>query len=395
MREIGEAADLGFWKALKGGRVSGAEEMGSHMEGRDFRSACTDSALPIQEGMAQLERAHKRILLVVDAERRLLGVVGDSDLRRARLNGQDFSAPLHTIMTRNPVVGRLGMTSAEMLALMRRTHCHELPVLDSAGRVIDLFLIEDVFDVQEPSPTLTAVVMAGGLGQRLRPLTEHTPKPLLPVGDQPILFTLLDQLLASHCERIYLALNYMAPAVIEAVEAVPRYRQAVRFLRENTMLGTIGALSLLPERPDRPFIVMNGDILARVPFEDILRTHQREGNALTVAVREQTQQLSYGIVTLEGTRVTGMREKPILSHFINAGIYVLAPSLLDRIPHQTRYDATTLIEDLLRQGLRVGSFPMRDYWIDIGLPDQLEQARRDYEGMFGAACSERPVGAGA
>lgn len=345
---------------------------------------CVSSSMALGEALERLDQGHKRILLVVDVELRLLGVVTDSNFRRAMLARIDFSSPLSTIMTAQPVAATLDMGADEVLALMERTHCHEMPVLDRGGRVVRLLLIEDLLAARTRHRERVAVVMAGGLGERLRPLTDATPKPLLPVGDKPILFTLLDRLLIAEFDRIYITVNYKAEAIVDAVSDVARYRSVTQFVREDQRLGTAGALSLLPERPKTPFIVTNADLLTTVAFDEMLRFHERERNLMTVALREELFTLPYGIATLEGTRITGMLEKPTLTHFINAGVYVLDPAVLDRIPADTHVDAPNLVTGLIAEGRRVGSFPVREYWIDIGLPHQLEQARRDYPAMFGA-----------
>lgn len=353
-------------------------------------SICVQSDASIGEALTRLEQGHRRIVLVVDDDGRLLGVATDSDFRRAMLARVDFDRPVASIMTKRPIAAGLDMAEADMLALMRRTHCHELPVIDRDGRVRELLLIEDLLARTVSARGGTAVVMAGGLGERLRPLTESTPKPLLPVGDRPILFTLLDGLLADRFERVYVTVNYLADVIEAAVAEVPRYRDAVRFVRETERLGTAGALSLLPERPDRPFLVANADLLTKLPFQEMMRFHAREGNALTVALREERFMLPYGIATLEGTRVTAMIEKPTLTHFVNAGVYVMDPGVLDRIRPGAPMDATTLIGELIGAEARVGSFPVREYWIDIGQPHQLEQARRDYQAVFADGAVNHP-----
>ncbi|MCG5238922.1 nucleotidyltransferase family protein [Azospirillum doebereinerae] len=350
----------------------------------DFEAVCIAPTLSIREALDCLDRGHKRILLILADDQRLLGVVTDSNFRRAMLTPVDQSLPVSTIMTTQPVVADAGMSADQMLSLMERTHCHELPVVGSDGRVLRLVLIEELLALRSRLHEKTAVVMAGGLGERLRPLTEETPKPMLAVGDRPILFTLLDQMLSADFTRIYLMLNYKADVIIDAVSKIPRYQGVVRFVRETERLGTAGALALLPERLDRPFIVANADLLTKVPFDDMLRFHAREDNEITVALKEVQFKLPYGIATLEGTRITALLEKPTLTHFINAGVYVMSPAALARIPPNIRFDATDLIAGAIADGERIGSFPVHEYWIDIGQPAQLQQANQDYHSVFGS-----------
>lgn len=343
---------------------------------------CVPQDTAIEQALAQLDQTGRRILLVTNSQRMLLGVVTDSNFRRAMLARTSWDRPVGEIMTTRPIVVPETMGDDDVLKLMERTHCHEIPVIDREGRVVALRQIEEILSHREHRAPRIAVVMAGGLGQRLRPLTDTHPKPMLMVGDKPILFTILDRLLAAGIDRIYLTLNYKAEVIREAVSQVWRYRDIVRFIEESKRLGTAGALTLLPEIPQEPFLITNGDLLTAIPFADMLRFHHMEGNAMTVALREEVFSLPYGIARLEGTRITAMEEKPNLRHFINAGVYVLEPSVLRHIPPDTYHDATTLVNDLLNTGQRVGSFPVHEYWIDIGQPHQLEQARRDYHTIF-------------
>lgn len=348
---------------------------------RELSDISVSPQASIRVSLEILDRGHRRILLVTDDDGRLLGVATDSDFRRAMLARIDFDAPIATIMTRNPVVVGPKTEVRDALALMERTHCHELPVIDASGVVVKLLLIEDLLSFQAEKRDRVAVVMAGGLGSRLRPLTDSTPKPLIQVGDRPILFTVLDRLLAGGFNKIYVSVNYLADDIIARVSAAPHYKR-VQFLREEAPLGTGGALSLLPVRPDAPFVVVNADLLTTAPFDEMLRFHEREQNVMTIALREEKFPLPYGIVTLEGAKVTSIVEKPTLTHFVNAGAYVLNPSLLDHIQPNTPMDMPTLAQISISAGRRVGSFPIHEYWIDIGQLHQLERARQDYHSVF-------------
>jgi dTDP-glucose pyrophosphorylase len=338
--------------------------------------------LPIIDAVKRLHEAHRRVVLVVDADRGLLGVVTDQDVRRAVLAGADFRRPVLDIATRHPVIAPPTASDADMLTLMRKTHCYQIPIVDNQRRVLGIRFLEDLTDAGGQEEHLSAVVMAGGFGSRLRPLTDSVPKPLIEVGGQPILFTILDQLLAAGFTRIWLTLNYLGPMIREAVSSVARYADSVRFIEESERLGTAGALSLIPERPSRSLLVMNGDLLTTASFGGMMEFHRYEGNAVTMAVKQETFTVPYGVAELEGTRVKHLREKPSMTFFLNAGIYVLQPEMLDRIEPGKPRDMTDLIEELVADGRRVGCFPVHEYWLDVGLPEQLERANAEYHAVF-------------
>lgn len=340
---------------------------------------------PIDKVLAVLNDAHRRIAIVVDDARRILGVVTDSNFRHAMLSRKDFGSPVGDIMTRSPITVTADMTHDQVLHLMERTHCHEVPVIDRAGAVTGLLLIEDLLHQRNAPVPRVAVIMAGGLGERLRPLTEQTPKPLVNVGGRPILFAILDHLLAAEFDRIVISVNYLAEAIVDAVRAVPGYARVVEFVREDDRMGTAGALTLLPELPADPFLVMNGDLLTNIDFRGMLRFHRHESNAVTIALREERVRIPYGVAQLEGTRVVGLREKPEYSHFINTGVYVVDPAMVSLLDQGTYSDMPTLIERAIAADKRVGCFPVHEYWLDIGERKQLDQADRDFGRIFPGA----------
>jgi len=330
---------------------------------------------PIFEALEALNDAHRRIVLIVDKTERLVGLVTDSNFRRAMLDGVDFANSVDEIMTARPVTVAPDYRASDVLRLMQQTHCHEIPVVTEDGHIVDLLSIEGLM-AQDHEP-YAAVVLAGGLGERLRPMTDTVPKPLLTVGHQPILFTILDHLIKSRCRPIHLLLNYKSEDIIEAVSKESRFADKVAFVEETERLGTAGPLSLLGERPTRPFVVINGDVLTSVSVSDMARFHREERNSLTIAAKEERFQIPLGVTELEGTRVRGIVEKPIYTHYINAGVYIMEPEVLDLIPTGQRYDMNELIGKVLQGNKRVGCFPVHEYWLDIGYPDQLERANAD------------------
>ena len=341
------------------------------------------ASMSIIDAIEVLNNAHKRIVLVVDDSRRLLGVVTDSNIRHALLEQIDMKSPVSQIMRRGPVTVPPSSSDHEIIRLMETTHCMQIPIVDTDGRVVGIKFIEELLKDSGLGEETLAVIMAGGLGTRLRPYTDKMPKSLVPVGERPLLFTIIDQLFGSGIDKICLTLNYRSDDIRRAIDEIPRYQNRVVFVQEGKKLGTAGPMSILPERPQTSFVVMNGDLLTKAPIDEMLRFHRYQRNVMTMAVRETSYQMPYGVAKIEGTRVVEMQEKPSFTHFVNAGIYVVEPYVLDRIPADTYFDMSDLIDGLLAADLRVGSFPVHEYWVDIGSVSQLEKAQEEFPSVFG------------
>lgn len=332
---------------------------------------------PLFKAIERLSQSPAKMLLVRDAEGRLIGVVTDHDIRRALLDGLEFQAAIGQFMNRHPITVPATMGEDEVAMLMLARSLSHLPVLDDRGRVARVRFVHEFMQVapaEQPREPV-AVVMAGGFGTRLRPLTDTVPKPMLPVGGRPMLFIVLDQILNEGFKRIWVTLHYRAEDIAKALREVPRYREHVDCVVEEKPLGTAGGLTLLPERPTSPFLVMNADLLCEVPLAELRRFHQREGNVATLATREDHYEVPFGVVETEGTRITSLREKPRLSYRINTGVYILSPAALDRLQPGQPMPMTTLVERLMADGARIGSFPVHERWLDIGTPTTLAEAR--------------------
>jgi dTDP-glucose pyrophosphorylase/predicted transcriptional regulator len=340
---------------------------------------CVSPAHSLQDALKVLDREHKRIVLVVDPDWKLLGVVADSDFRRAMLASASFDDPVSSIMVPDPVVARLGMTDGDILQLMKRSKVHEIPVLDQDGVVVGLRMLDQLLDRRLNA---NAIVFAGGFGRRLRPATEEIPKPLLKVGGREILFTILDGLLDGGVDEITLALHYMADRIRNAVQDQEKYAGVVSFITEIEQMGTAGALYLLPEPDDRPLIVINGDILSRVDYGTLIQHHLNSDNAVTVAVKERSLNVPFGVATLEGSRIVKVSEKPAMNFFINAGIYIFSPAALQHVPEGVALDMPDFLQQLIDDDIRVGSFPIFEYWIDIGHDRELERAEHEFKRIF-------------
>lgn len=345
----------------------------------DWKKIAVPSTAPMKEVLAVIDRGGMQIALVVDDGCHLMGTVTDGDVRRALLRGEGLDTPVAGIMNANPITGLVDEDEALWQRAMQRHTLRHLPLLDAKGCMVGLARYEQPV---EPVRDNIVVLMAGGLGTRLRPLTNDRPKPLLKIGSKPILETIIENFAANGFHRFYLCINYMGEMIREHFGDGRQWDVDIRYIEENTRLGTAGALSLLPEPPQLPFFVMNGDVLTKVDFVRLLDFHQRQRSAATLCVREYHHQVPYGVIQLEGHRVRGIVEKPIQRYHVNAGIYVLNPDMLERIPSGKYFDMPSLFEALIHDNQAVGSFPLRDYWIDIGQMEQLEQAGNDFAQYF-------------
>jgi dTDP-glucose pyrophosphorylase len=335
------------------------------------------------ETMETITQGRRQISVVVDAENRLMGTVTDGDIRRAILSKVDIlETHVATVMQKSPHVAQVSDSEEVMVAKMREHKIRALPVLDQDNRVVSIVHLDSLMEPQAPVENWV-VIMAGGLGKRLRPLTEEMPKPLLPVGSKPLLETIVENFQRYNFRQFYFAVNYKADQIRNHFGDGGKWNAEIRYLEEETRLGTAGALRLIEERPTAPIIVMNGDLLTRVDFEALLDFHLQEGAAATMCVREYDFQVPFGVVELEDQRVKSIVEKPVQQFFVNAGIYVLNPDLLDQIPADGYFDMTTLFENLIENGQRASVFPVKEYWLDVGRIDDLDLARLEYEDVFG------------
>lgn len=335
----------------------------------------------IRAAIQAITKSCLQIALIVDEGRRLLGTVTDGDIRRGILRKIDLEAPVSEIMNTRPFTVRNGTDNGTLLALMKEKIIHQIPLIEGGDRVVGLALMDDLLSAP-PHMDNWVVLMAGGLGERLRPLTESTPKPLMPVGNKPILEHILQSFVSHGFQRFYISVNYKAKAIKDRFGDGGEWNAEIRYLEEKISLGTAGALGLIPERSTSPLIVMNGDLLTRVNFAELLRYHREQESRATMCVREYDVQVPFGVVDIEEDKVRSIDEKPIHKFFVNAGIYVLEPDLIDLIPKETVFDMTTLFEKAVEAGHRTSVFPIHEYWLDVGRVDDLERANSDYKDAF-------------
>ncbi len=354
------------------------------MKPLDIRQVCIPPSATIREAAACIDRATRGIALVTDGERRLLATVTDGDVRRAMLAGIGLDAPLAELLAhkqaapssayREPVTAPLGTDRSTLLHLMRERQVRQVPLIDHEGRVASLVTLDEL--LPEPVLPLEGVIMAGGFGSRLRPLTDDLPKPMLPVGDRPLLERIIEQMRRAGIRRVNITTHYLSEKITSYFGDGHALGVELHYVTEDSPLGTAGALSLM-EPSNEPLLVINGDILTRVDFRSMLAFHREYGADLTVAVRPIEMQVPYGVAECDGPYLRRLTEKPAFTYLVNAGIYLLEPTVRRFVPAGRRFDMTDLIQRLLETGRIVANFPILEYWLDIGKHGDYAQAQED------------------
>jgi dTDP-glucose pyrophosphorylase/CBS domain-containing protein len=334
----------------------------------------------ISEAMAHLDKAATGVLLICDKDRHLIGLLTDGDFRRAILQRKSFSEPCAAIATSHPVTAPICVSSSEALRLMNDHDIGQLPVVDSEGRVQKLILSKDIVPNRELA--LSAVVMAGGFGKRLLPLTEKVPKPMLPVGGRPLLELTIAQLRRAGIKDVNVTTHYLRETISDHFGSGEMFGVRLNYVQEEHPLGTAGGIKLLKQF-DATMLVINGDILTGAPFGAMLDYHRAYHADITVGVRKYEVQVPFGVVECEDVHVRALEEKPSLSFFINAGTYLIEPSVCDFIPAGQRFDMTELITKLIEAERTVVSFPIMEYWLDMGRHEDYAKAQQDVQnGVF-------------
>ncbi len=343
------------------------------MPDASWRQALISPDSNLQQAIHRLDETGLQILIFVTGDGSLLGTLTDGDIRRGLLRGLDLASPVQSIIHRDPLVVPPQWGRDTVLQLMQANKVRQLPVVDEHRRVVGLHLWDDL--LAPTQRTNLMVVMAGGRGTRLLPHTENCPKPLLPVGDKPMLEHIIERAKNEGFHRFLLAVHYLGHMIEEHFGDGSRWQVEIEYLREQTPLGTAGALGLLGQRPSEPFLVTNGDVLADIRYGELLDFHRRHRAQATMAVRLHEWQHPFGVVKTKGVDIIGFEEKPVSRSHINAGIYVLEPAALEVLQHDEHCDMPTLFERVQQKGERAIVYPMHEPWLDVGRLDDLTRAR--------------------
>ncbi|MGE5607177.1 MAG: nucleotidyltransferase family protein [Bacteroidota bacterium] len=335
---------------------------------------------PIRDVIKNIDKYATQIAVVVDEDQKLLGVVTDGDIRRGILRGVSLEEPVNLVMNSKPITVQEGASKEQIFSIMRSKQIHQIPVIDKEQRVIRIEFIDEL--IKPVYRENWVLLMAGGLGSRLRPLTENCPKPLLKVGSKPILETIIENFIEQGFINFYIAVNYMAEMLKNYFGDGSCWGANIKYIHEEKQMGTAGALGLISEKPSHPLIIMNGDLLTKVSFDKLLNFHIRQNTIATMCVRDYQFQVPYGVVNINDNRLVGIVEKPIQQFFVSAGIYVINPEVLDLIPNDVPQDMPELFEKLIKEQKEVAVFPIREYWMDIGRISDFEKANMEYYEQF-------------
>ncbi len=334
----------------------------------------------IIEVLKIIDKSSKQIVLVVDNHEKLLGTINDGDIRRALLNDVSLTDTIENIYFDTPTVAYLNNTRDEIINICTTKKIHQIPIVDNNGNLIGLEVLDELISKQ--SKTNKVVLMVGGLGTRLRPLTENIPKPMLKVGDKPILETIIGKFVSYGFTNIILCVNYKSEVIKDYFGDGRDFGVNIEYILEDKRMGTAGALSLLKSKPEEAFFVMNGDLLTNVNFEHLLDYHNENNSLSTMCVREYDFQVPFGVVEIEDGKIYSIKEKPIHKFFVNAGIYMLSPEIFQYLPENEFYDMPTLFENIIKKGHNTTSFPIREYWLDIGRIEEYNKANNEYSKVF-------------
>jgi dTDP-glucose pyrophosphorylase/CBS domain-containing protein len=329
----------------------------------------------IENALRQLNDAGTGALLLCEGDTcEFCGLLTDGDIRRGFLRGLTFQEPCCKVATRKPLVATVNQSTVEMLQLMNNADINHLPLVDGQGNALGLILRQDL-DSGDHSP-MSAVIMAGGLGTRLMPLTTDTPKPMLPVGDRPLMEHTIERLRKAGIRHVNITTHHLSEKISQYFQDGSQFGVEVTYVNEENPMGTAGGLSFISQRTE-PILVVNGDILTTVRFRELLAFHRENRADLTVGVRTHELDVPYGVVECDGAQVKNLQEKPTIRLLVNAGVYVLQPFVSYFIPTGRRCDMTDLIKILLESGRKVVSFPIMEYWRDIGQRIDYENANED------------------
>jgi dTDP-glucose pyrophosphorylase len=347
----------------------------------DFSDRWPKAILPVSSTVKEvcecLATVELQIVLIVDSNNFLVGTVNDGDVRRAMLGGLNLDSPIGGIIEKNPIVVSPEITRKAAFEIMLTHKIRQLPIVNENRQICGIHLWDRVAAPSKKRDNLM-IIMAGGLGTRMRPHTEDCPKPLLPVAGKPMLQHIIERAKSNGFHNFVLAVHHLGHMIEDYFGNGEALLVQIDYVREQQPLGTVGALSLLRDRPSEAFVVTNGDVLTDINYGEILDFHYRHNAEATMAVRSHEWEHPFGVVQTSGVDIIGIQEKPVARSNINAGIYVLSPEVLSFVPAHERYDMPFLFELLRSMNKRCVAYPMHEPWLDVGRPDDYAAANLSY-----------------
>jgi dTDP-glucose pyrophosphorylase/predicted transcriptional regulator len=347
---------------------------------KDIEDIIVEESSSILEVLEIIDKSSKQLAIVVDENKKLLGTISDGDIRRALLQNISLTNSVKNIYYKTPTVANINDTREDIINICKIKKIHQIPIVDNNGNLVGLEILDELISKEQKRNKV--ILMVGGLGTRLRPLTEETPKPMLKVGSKPILQTIIEKFAEYGYTNIVMCVNYKSHIIQDYFEDGSKFGVNIEYVLEEQRMGTAGALSLLKNKPTEPFFVMNGDLLTNVNFEHLHDFHTANESMGTMCVREYDFQVPYGVVNIENSKILSIEEKPTHKFFVSAGIYMLSPDVLKYIPKNEFYDMPTLFEKLISENTNVISFPLREYWLDIGRMEEYKKANEEYDEVF-------------
>lgn len=356
----------------------------TNMERKKIMSVLNDiivsPSIAIHDVLRIIDKSSKQIALVVDENKKLIGTISDGDIRRAILNGCSLNDSIENIYFKSPTFANISDTKESIIKIAILKKIHQIPLVDDDGKIVGLDTLDELLEQKEKPNKV--ILMVGGLGTRLKPLTEHTPKPMLKVGNKPILQTIVEKFSQYGFVNIVMCVNYKSSIIQDFFGDGFKFGVKISYVEEKKRMGTAGALGLLPKQPTEPFFVMNGDLLTNINFEHMLTYHLQNNAVATMGVREYDFQVPYGVVNVDGINIKSIIEKPVHNFYVSGGVYVLNPEILRHIPKDEFFDMPTLFEKVIAKGQKSISFPIREYWLDIGRMEEYEKANNEYHDVF-------------
>jgi len=347
----------------------------------DWRKVLLTPQDSLERAVKVLHEGGCRIALVADKFGMLLGTVTDGDIRRALINQLTMESSVSLIMNGNPITVDDKVKNKDILSLMSDKSLLHMPIIDKDGILCGLETLQHL--IESPIYDNPIFLMAGGFGTRLHPLTKSTPKPLLKVGNKPILEMIIEQFINYGFHNFYISTHFKSEQIRDYFKDGELHNISIKYVHEDSPLGTAGSLGLLPDDlPDLPIIVMNGDLLTKVDFKNLFNFHCEHNSEATMCVREYDFQVPYGVVEIDNYNIKEIKEKPVHRFFVNAGIYVLNRSLINKVDGKSCLDMTDFLEKELNNG-GVNAFPIHEYWLDIGQMEEYEKANREFSTVFG------------
>ncbi len=334
----------------------------------------------IGDAMAAIDLGAVKIALIIDDQDCLLGTLSDGDIRRGLLKGKKLSDTILEVYFKTPIVANKETSKEKLLAMCQSHQIDQIPLVDGKNKIIGLHVLNKIILSEKKKNRV--VLMVGGLGKRLRPLTNNTPKPMLHVGGRPILQTIVEGFVSSGFTNITMCLGYKSEQIQDFFKDGAQFGAQIDYVVEDKRMGTAGALTLLRQNLQEPFFVMNGDLLTNINYKKMLDFHIEHESDATMCVREYDFEVPFGVVNTENEKIIAIKEKPKHSFYVNAGIYLLNVDCVNLIPDNEYYDMTSLFEDIIIKGKNAVSFPLQEYWLDIGRVSEYQQANDEFHKVF-------------